>query len=87
METTMAKGKKGKKDADDNLEAVMGIRVTRSDRSRLDALAERIPLVTAHAIARFALLHGLEAIERDPAILLKGATKGRKGPTRSREGQ
>ena len=73
---------KGKKDADDNLEAVMGIRVTRSDRARLDALAERMPLVTAHAIARFALLHGLDAIERDPAILLGSAVKGRKAQSR-----
>jgi hypothetical protein len=79
VETVMAKGKK---DTDDNLEAVVGIRVTRSDRARLDALAERLPVVTAHAIARCALLLGLDAIERDPGILLGGAVKGRKGPSR-----
>jgi hypothetical protein len=60
----------------------VGIRVTKSDRARLDALAERLPVITAHAIARFALLHGLEAIERDPAILLKGGVKARKALTR-----
>ena len=69
---------KTKKDTGpDNLEAVMGIRVTKSDRARFDALAEKVPIVTAHSIARFALLYGLDAIERDPAILLGVATKGR----------
>jgi len=75
---------KGKKDAD-NLEAVVGIRVTRGDRARLDVLAESLSVVTAHAIARFALLLGLDALERDPAILLRGALMGRSAPTRKME--
>jgi hypothetical protein len=66
----------------DGLSEMLGVRVSADDLARLDALAERLPIGTRHAIARFALRIGLHAIERDPAILLGGAVKGRKAPSR-----
>lgn len=73
---------KATKDRDDGLTEMLGIRVSADDRARIDALAERLPVGTPHAIARFALRIGLDAIERDPAILLGDAVKGRKAPKR-----
>lgn len=62
---------------------MLGVRVSPDDLARIDVLAERLPIGTRHAIARFALRIGLDAIERDPAILLGGALKAtRKGPAR-----
>jgi hypothetical protein len=75
----MAKDKPKDKDG---LSEMLGVRVSADDLARLDALAERLPIGTRHAIARFALRIGLDAIERDPAILLGGAVKGRKAPSR-----
>ena len=72
----MAKTSKDK----DGLTEMLGVRVSRDDLARIDALADRIPIGTRHAIARHALRLGLEAIERDPAILLGGAVKGRRSP-------
>jgi hypothetical protein len=66
----------------DGLSEMLGVRVSADDLARLDLLAERLPIGTRHAIARFALRIGLDAIERDPATLLGGAVKGRKGPRR-----
>ena len=73
MEPTMAKTTRDK----DGLSEMLGVRVSADDLARLDLLAERLPIGTRHAIARFALRIGLGAIERDPAILLGGAVKGR----------
>jgi len=78
VEPTMAKTTRDK----DGLSEMLGVRVSADDLARLDLLAERLPIGTRHAIARFALRIGLDAIERDPAILLGGAVKGRKGPRR-----
>ena len=75
----MAKGNKTDKDG---LSEMLGVRVSADDLARLDALAKRLPIGTRHAIARFAIRIGLDAIERDPAILLGGAVKGRKAPSR-----
>jgi hypothetical protein len=66
----------------DGLSEMLGVRVSADDLARLDRLAERLPIGTRHAIARFALRIGLDAIERDPAILLGDAVKGRKAPSR-----
>ena len=46
------------------------IRVTQEDLDRLDTLTERITVATRSGLARTALRLGLEAIERDPAVLL-----------------
>jgi hypothetical protein len=73
---------KATKDKDEGLLKMLGVRVSADDLARLDALAERLPIGTRHGIARFALRLGLDAIERDPAILLGGALKGRKAPSR-----
>ena len=62
------------------------LRITEADRDRLDGLAAEIPIATRSSLAREALRLGLEAIERDPAILLgrKWTTRGgaRKGAGR-----
>lgn len=75
----MAKDKPKDKDG---LSAMLGVRVSPDDLARIDALAERLPIGTRHAIARFALRIGLDAIERDPAILLGSAVRVRKAPSR-----
>lgn len=75
----MAKDKPKDKDG---LSAMLGVRVSADDLARLDGLAERLPIGTRHAIARFALRIGLDAIERDPQVLLGSAVKGRKAPAR-----
>jgi hypothetical protein len=80
VETTMAKAK----DKDEGLSEMLGVRVSKADLDRLDALTERLPIGTRHAIARYALRIGLDAIERDPAILLGGALKGRRAPKAER---
>jgi hypothetical protein len=75
----MAREKPKDKEA---LGEMLGVRVSSDDLARLDALAERLPIGTRHAIARFALRIGLDEIERNPAVLLGGAVKGRKPPAR-----
>lgn len=62
----------------DGLSEMLGIRVAKSDIERIDALAERMPVGTRHSIARVALRLGLDAIERDPVVLIGGAPKGRR---------
>jgi hypothetical protein len=57
-------------DDDETLSVQLGVRVAPSDAARLDALAERFPIAKRNAIARAALLIGLEAIEAQPTILL-----------------
>jgi hypothetical protein len=75
----MAKDKPKEKEA---LGAMLGVRVSSDDLARLDAIVTRLPIGSRHAIARFALRIGLDAIEHDPAILLGSAVKGRKAPWR-----
>lgn len=75
MTRAKAKDKEG-------LSEMLGVRVSADDLGRIDALAERLPIGTRHAIARFALRIGLDEIERNPAVLLGGAVKVRKAPGR-----
>lgn len=61
----------------------LGVRVTKADLARVDALAERYPLATRHGIARMALRLGLAAIEENPMLLLGDAPKAKpKGKTK-----
>ena len=62
--------KKTTKPSDENLSEQIGLRVTPSERERLDVLAERFPLVGRSGIVRAALLVGLDAIEAHPGILI-----------------
>jgi hypothetical protein len=66
----------------ETLGQMLGVRVSSDDLARLDALVERLPIGSRHAIARFALRVGLDVIERDPSVLLGSAVKGRKSPAR-----
>jgi hypothetical protein len=70
------------KEKEPGLTEMLGVRVSADDLARLDAIADLLPIGTRHAIARFALRIGLDAIERDPSILLGGRVKGRKPPSR-----
>jgi hypothetical protein len=71
MEPEMAKAKtKRNRGDDETLSVQLGIRVTPSDEARLTALAERFPVAKRNAIARAALLMGLDAIEAHPTVLL-----------------
>ena len=69
--------KKNKRDNDETLSVQLGVRVTPSDAKRLDELAERFPIAKRNAIARQALLIGLDAIENQPTILLGEKPKGK----------
>jgi hypothetical protein len=74
-ETDMAKTKTTTRADEETLSVQLGIRVTPSDSERLHVLAERFPVAKRNAIARAALLIGLEAIEQQPTILLGEAPK------------
>jgi hypothetical protein len=63
---TMASRKKD----DDNLSEQIGLRVTAAERAKIDELAERFPMVGRSSIVRAALLVGLDAIEKQPGILI-----------------
>lgn len=69
--------------------AMIAIRVLPEDDERLDVLAERLPFVTRHQLARAALKIGLSALEADPKRLVDEEmvkTPARKAPTRRPRG-
>ncbi len=55
------------------------IRVTVEDLERLDALADRISIVTRTSLAREAMRIGLDAIEANPALLVERPSPKRGG--------
>ena len=55
---------------EETLSRQIAIRLDESDISRLDALAERIPIASRNAIARAALRMGLELLEKNPTRVL-----------------
>lgn len=55
---------------DETLTEQLGLRVTPSERARIDALAERFPLVGRSNIVRTAVMLGLDAIDAQPGILI-----------------
>jgi len=63
---------------DDILSRQIAIRLDETDISRLDALAERIPIASHNAIARAALRIGLEQLEKDPTLLFADKKPRRK---------
>jgi hypothetical protein len=69
-----------KKAGKDEASVMLGLRLDHEEAARLDAIAERMLLGSRHALARACLLLGLDAIERDPTVLL--GLKGRKAPKR-----
>jgi len=56
-----------KKAADESLDKQIAVRLTEADYKRLEALSSRVPV---SAIARVALMVGIEAIEKQPGILI-----------------
>jgi hypothetical protein len=50
---------------------MIAIRVSTEDADRLDALAERLPVASRHAIAREALRIGFAVLEKDPTRLVR----------------
>lgn len=70
--------KKTTKGDDDTLSVQLGVRVTAADAERIQALAERFPLFKGNAIARAALLIGLDAIEDSPTVLLGEKLKAKR---------
>lgn len=61
------------------------LRVTEQDLRRLDDLAERYPILKRSSLARAAMRMGLDAIERDPTVLLKQPVPKRGGVRRKRK--
>jgi len=55
------------------------IRLTSEDIARLEALAEKYPIITRSALARAAMRLGLDAIEENPAVLLEQPVPKRGG--------
>jgi hypothetical protein len=67
------------------LTANLGIRMSPADLARLDALAQRIPFVSRHGVARAALRLGMAQLEENPArILDAGPTDGEEAPAGKR---
>lgn len=62
------------------------IRITESELQRLADLADQIPIATKSSLAREALRLGLDAIERDPGVLL-GTTWTTRGGARKGSGR
>jgi len=62
---------------DDGLTEAIYVRISKADRSTLEALAERLPLKQA-AIARIALRIGLAEIDKDPAKLFAAPRAAKK---------
>jgi hypothetical protein len=60
------------RDVSEELTEALYLRVTKSDRAALDALASRIPALKSAAIARCAMRLGMAAIEKDPAVIFTG---------------
>jgi hypothetical protein len=61
-----------KKRASERREEHLGIRLTVKERKRLHDVAKRFPTIPESAVARLALLAGLDALERD-GLKLGGA--------------
>jgi hypothetical protein len=66
----VTKAKRGRPPTEDALGGMLGVRVSSDDLARLDAIVSRMMLGSRHAVARAALRLGLDAIERDPGVLL-----------------
>ena len=66
---------KAKMTKPDGLSTLLAVRVTDEDAKHLDAVAERVPHMPKPLLLRIALRVGLEAIDRDPTLLLGGAVK------------
>jgi hypothetical protein len=60
------------KDVERPLNKQVALRVSEDEAQRLDAFAARFPILSKHAVARFALKLGLDLLERDPSLLLSG---------------
>lgn len=60
-----------KKPSPKSFRAMVAIRVLEEDAARLDALAERLPIASRHAIAREALRLGMTLLEKDPGQLVR----------------
>ena len=65
MDTTMA----AKKKAIDRRALTLGIRLTEKERARLAKVAKRFATMPESAVARIALMKGLEVLERDGITL------------------
>jgi len=61
------------------------IRLTSDDVARLDALAEKYPIVTRSALVRAAMRLGLDAIEANPVVLLEQQPEPKRGGARKRK--
>jgi hypothetical protein len=63
---------------DESAAVMLGLRLDADDVARLDVISERMLVGSRHALARACLLLGLDAVERDPSVLL--GVKGRRAP-------
>ena len=64
------KPKRGRPPTGEALKGSLGLHVSDDDLARLDAVVSRMMLGNRHSVARAALRLGLDAIERDPRVLL-----------------
>jgi hypothetical protein len=54
------------------LNTQVALRISEDEAERLEAFASAHPIVSKHAIARFALRLGMDQLERNPGLLLSG---------------
>lgn len=64
---------------DEKLTEALYLRIAPDDIRRLDALAERIPVVSRNGIARAAMRLGLAALDADPRRILEGGPPAKRG--------
>lgn len=55
----------------------LAMRLTDAERARLAKVAARFELLGESTVARVAMLLGLDAIERDPSLIMGGKPKKR----------
>lgn len=55
----------------------LAMRLTDAERARLAKVASRFELLGESTVARVAMLLGLDAIERDPSLIMGGKPKKR----------
>lgn len=53
------------------LNCQIALRISEDEARRIDALAERFPVISKHALIRATMRFGLDFVEEDPTRLLK----------------
>ncbi len=80
----MANAGRPKKAPDAARRMALGLRLTKEELSRLDAVVAKIPIASRHSIALVALRIGIEVLEEDLTKLIADVKKNEGRKTRGR---